>query len=99
MRPGFKQITWLCLLLTLFWTYSFAAHQHFSPGDEAQCTICVVAQSASPVPTSVLPSAFLVLTLLILLAALVSAKQRLVPFALRVRPPPEIQVLEQSFPY
>lgn len=90
MRPGFKQIAWLCLLLTLFGTYSFAAHQHFSPGDEGPCTICVVAHSASPVPASVLPSAFLVLTLLILLVGLVSAKQRLVPFALSVRPPPEI---------
>jgi hypothetical protein len=90
MRSVLKQIAWISLLLTLLSAYSFAAHHHSTPGDEAQCTICVVAHSASPVSASILPSALLVLSLQILLPVSISAKQHLVPFALTVRPPPEI---------
>ena len=88
MRSVLRPIAWLCLLLTLLSAYSVAAHQHSSFGDEAQCSVCVVAHSASPVATSKVPSTLLVLVVLIVLAEPVSAKQRLVPFALTVRPPP-----------
>ena len=90
MRAVVKQIALLCLLLTLLSAYGFAAHHHSSPGDDAQCTICVVAHSASPVARSILLGAFLHLILLIQVAGPVSTKQRLVPFALTVRPPPEV---------
>ena len=90
MRSVLKPVAWLCLLLTVVSAYVFAAHQHSSLHDEAQCTICVVAHSASPIPAAILPTVFLVLILLILIAGPVSAKQRLVPFALTVRPPPSV---------
>jgi hypothetical protein len=88
MRSALKPIAWLSLLLTLFAAYSFAAHQHSGSGDDAQCTICLVAHSAAPVAASNLPSALFILVLLIVLAEPVSANYRLVPFALTVRPPP-----------
>lgn len=88
MRSVLKQIAWVGLLLTLLSAFGFAAHQHSSFGDEAQCTICVAAHSASPVAASNLPRVVLFLNLLIVLARPASAKQRLVPFALTVRPPP-----------
>jgi hypothetical protein len=90
MRPVSKQVAWLCLVLLLLSAYGFAAHQHSSSGDETQCTICVVAHSTSPVATTLLTSAFLVLILFVVLAGPVPAKQLLVPFALTVRPPPAV---------
>lgn len=88
MRSKSKQIAWLCLLLTVVAAFGFAAHHHSSPTDEAQCTICVVAHSATPVAASNLSNSTLVLVILLLPAETVPTKQRLVPFALTVRPPP-----------
>jgi len=90
MRSVVKQIAWLCLLLTFLSAYGFAAHQHASGTDEAQCTVCVIAHSASPAAAPSLPSAIFVLVLLLILTEPVPAKQRLVPFALTVRPPPVV---------
>ena len=90
MRSVSKQIGWLCLLLTLLSAYSFATHQHFSSSDEAQCTVCVVAHSASPAATSTLRNPVLVLVRLSVVGEPVSAKQRLIAFALSVRPPPGV---------
>lgn len=90
MRSVLKTIACLCLLLTLVSAYGFAAHQHSSSVDEAQCSVCVIAHSASPAAACSLPSAFLILVLLIVLAEPLAAKQRLVPFALSVRPPPAV---------
>jgi hypothetical protein len=88
MRSGLKPIAWLGLLLMVSSAYVFATHQHSSSTDEAECRICVAAHSASPVASSNLSSTVLVLIPLIIPAEPVSAKQRLVPFALTVRPPP-----------
>jgi len=88
MRSVLKPIAALCLLLMFVSAYGFAAHQHSSSLDEAQCTVCVVAHSASAVAIYKLPSTIPVLVRLLLLAEPLSAKQRLVPFALTVRPPP-----------
>ncbi len=89
MRSVFaKQIAWLCLLLTVSAAFSFAAHHHSNPSDEIQCTICLVAHCSAPVATINLSSALLLLVPLVIPAEPVSAKQRLVPFALTVRPPP-----------
>lgn len=90
MRSVLKPAAWLCLLLTCVSAFSVAVHQHSSSLDEAQCTVCVIAHSASPAATCKLPSATLVLVQLVVLAEPVSAKQRLIPFALTVRPPPAV---------
>lgn len=90
MRSVLKPIGWLCLLLTLVSAYGFAAHQHSSSLDEAQCAVCVIAHSASPAASCKLPTAILVLVQLVVPAEPRSAKQRLVPFALTVRPPPAV---------
>jgi hypothetical protein len=90
MKSVVKPIAGLCLLLTVVTAYAFAAHQHSSSLDEAQCAVCVVAHSASPSATCKLPIGTLVLAQLVVLAEPVSAKQRLVPFALTVRPPPVV---------
>jgi hypothetical protein len=90
MRSVLKPMAWLCLMLTCVSAYSFAVHQHSSLLDEAKCTICVVAHSASPAASSKLPSAMLFLVQFVVLAEPRSAQQRLVPFALNVRPPPAI---------
>lgn len=90
MRSVSKPIAWLCLLLMLLSAYGFAAHQHSSSGDEAKCTICVVAYSASPTAASTLPSAVLVVVRLIVVGEPVAAKQHVVAFALSVRPPPSV---------
>ena len=85
-----KRITWLCVLLTLWSAYSFAAHRHSTSGDEAQCTVCVVAHSASPVAAATLPNTVLVLARHALAGEPISAQQRLIAFALSVRPPPAV---------
>jgi hypothetical protein len=90
MRPVLKPIAWLCLLLMSVSAYSIAAHQHSTTLDEAKCTVCVIAHSASPATTCNLPSATLFLVRVVVLTEPVSAKQRLVPFALSVRPPPTV---------
>ena len=90
MRSVLKPVAGLCLLLMLVSAYGFAAHQHSSSLDEAQCTVCVIAHSASPAASCELPSAFLILVLLLVLAEPLSVKQRLIPFALTVRPPPAV---------
>jgi hypothetical protein len=90
MRSVLKPIAGLCLLLTVVSAYGFAVHQHSSSLDEAQCGVCVAAHSASPAATCTLPTAALVLVRLILQAEPATAKQRLVPFALSVRPPPAV---------
>jgi hypothetical protein len=90
MRSVLRAVAWLCLLLMLVSAYVFAVHQHSSALDEAQCTVCVIAHSASPAAVCILPSAFLILVLLLVVAEPLSTKQRLVPFALSVRPPPAV---------
>jgi hypothetical protein len=88
MRSALKPTAWLCLLLMLASAYGFAVHQHSSSLDEEKCTVCVIAHSASPASACELPSAFLILVLFLLLGEPLAAKQRLIPFALTVRPPP-----------
>lgn len=90
MRSVSKLIAWLCLLLMLLSAYIFAAHQHSSSSDDAQCTICVVAHSASPASSSTSLTAVFVLVVAMVVAEAISAKQRLISFALSVRPPPAV---------
>lgn len=90
MRPVLKPIAWVCISLMLVAAYGFAAHQHFSSSDEAQCTICVLAHSASPAAASTLRNPVLVLVRLAVTGEPASAKQHLIAFALSVRPPPGV---------
>jgi len=89
MRSWSKRVAWLCLLLTLSAAYSLPAHNHSNSIDAAKCTVCVAAHSASPVTTAGLPHAVFVPLRIISAAEPVAAKQRLIAFALLVRPPPE----------
>jgi hypothetical protein len=88
MRSVVKPVAKLCLLLTLVSAYAFAAHHHSSSLDDAQCAVCVIAHSATPAAACALTSAVLAVVQLVVKAEPVSAKQRLAPFALTVRPPP-----------
>jgi hypothetical protein len=89
MRSVSKKVALLCLLLTVWSVVAFAAHHHSSATDAAKCTVCVAAHSASPKTVSILPKAVHVFAAAAVLDP-VSAKQRLISFALRVRPPPSV---------
>jgi hypothetical protein len=78
------------MLLTLWSVYAFAAHQHSNSIDAAKCTVCVAAHSASPVSVSKLLNAAPVPVSRMVAAVPVAAKQRLIAFALAVRPPPAV---------
>ena len=89
MRSFSKRIALLCLLLTLCSAVATVTHHHSSANDAAKCTVCVAAHSASPQAAAVLPNQTFV-RVLITRSEPVSAKQRLVAFALSVRPPPVV---------
>ncbi len=79
----------LCLLLTLWSAVAFAVHQHSSAAEAAKCTICIAAHSASPKVTTTLPKVLFV-SASTFLPEPISAKQRVIAFALWVRPPPSV---------
>src|SRR3981189_2714353 len=89
MRSISKKIALVCLLLTVWSVVAFAAHHHSSATDAAKCTVCVAAHSASPKALSLLPQAEPVFAPAPVVDP-VSARQSLISFALRVRPPPSV---------
>jgi hypothetical protein len=89
MRPLPKVIACFCLLLTFWSAFAFAAHHHSNANEAAKCTVCVAAHSAAPKATARLPKAALV-CVSTFRADPVSAKQRVIAFALSVRPPPAV---------
>jgi len=89
MRLFSKRIAWFCLLLTFWSAFAFAAHHHSNANEAAKCTVCVAAHSAAPKATARVPKAMFV-RVSTFRAEPVSAKQRLVTFALSVRPPPAV---------
>ncbi len=89
MRSLSKKIAWLCLLLTLGSAVAFVLHHHSGATEAAKCTVCVAAHSASPKAVSTLPNTTFVFASFLQLDP-VSTKQRLIAFALRVRPPPSV---------
>ena len=89
MRPVSKKIACLCVLLTFWSAMAFAAHQHSNATDSATCTVCVAAHSTAPKATVILPK-LLFVRVCTYRPKPVSAKQRLIAFALSVRPPPAI---------
>ena len=87
MQSISKRIAWLSLLLTLWSALAFAVHRHSSQDESTTCKVCVAAHSASPASAS--PASKPVFRRAIAFRPKpAAAKQRLIPFALCVRPPP-----------
>jgi hypothetical protein len=89
MRSIAKRIACLCVLLTFWSAIAFAAHQHSNATESATCGVCIAAHSASPKTTTTLPRVLFV-SVSTFLPEPISAKQRLIVFALCVRPPPSV---------
>ena len=89
MRSISKRIALLCLMLTVWSALAFAAHQHSNATESAKCTVCIAAHSASPKTITTLPKVLFV-AVSTFLPEPISAKQRLIAFALCVRPPPSV---------
>jgi hypothetical protein len=87
MRSIPKRIAWLCLILTLWSVYAFATHHHSNYTETGSCAVCIAAHSASPIISSSLSNAVLIVVDAVAPEPL-SAKQGPVAFALTVRPPP-----------
>jgi hypothetical protein len=84
-----KKIALVCMLLTFWSVIAVVAHQHSSTTEASTCSICVAAHSASPkINANPLKATFIAVSTI--KAQPVSAKQRLVIFALTVRPPPSV---------
>jgi hypothetical protein len=75
-------------LLTLLSAGAFVAHHHSSATDALKCTVCVTAHSATPKTTSNLSTASFV-RFATFRPVPVPVQQRLIAFALSVRPPPQ----------
>jgi hypothetical protein len=89
MRSITKRIACLCVLLTFWSAIAFAAHQHSNATEAAKCAVCIAAHSASPkAPSTLLKATFVAVSTF--RAEPVAAKQRLIGFALCVRPPPSV---------
>jgi hypothetical protein len=89
MRLMTKRIAWLSLVLTLWSSFAFAMHQHSTADESASCQVCIAAHSATPVIAAPTPKpVFCRLTAF--RPQIAAAKQRLIAFALYVRPPPSV---------
>jgi hypothetical protein len=88
MRSLSRRVACLCLLLTLGSAMAFVAHHHSSATDAVKCTVCVTVHSAAPKTGSYLQNASFI-RVSTFRPVPVSVKQRLVTFALSVRPPPQ----------
>jgi hypothetical protein len=88
MRSICKPVARLCLLLTLWSAMAFVAHQHTDASESAKCTVCVAALSASPTVASLPVQVNFSVVSTFRAEPVAAAKQRLIAFALTVRPPP-----------
>lgn len=52
MRTWLRWSTWLCLSLMLWTAVAESTHNHPNQTEANSCSICVVAHSANPTPTS-----------------------------------------------
>jgi len=89
MKSVSKKIALLCLLLTFFSAAALVTHHHSGATDTLKCTVCVTAHASTPKAVSTLPSLTFVGVSAVRLEA-ACAKQRLIAFALSVRPPPAV---------
>ena len=90
MRWTSKSIVLLCILLTFWSAIAFATHQHSSATESATCTVCIAAHSASPKTTTTLPKVMFVPVSSLRPEPVSAKQQRLITFALSVRPPPTV---------
>jgi hypothetical protein len=82
-----KYVAIVCLMLTLWSAVAAVAHHHPKGTESAKCSVCVAAHSVAPkVAANLAKTTFSSVTMF--RAVPVSAKERLVAFALSVRPPP-----------
>jgi hypothetical protein len=89
MRPFSKRVGWFCIVLTFWSAFAFTTHHHTNATDSAKCTVCVIAHSSTPKAISRLTkTTFIFVT--VNQPNPISAKQRIVAFALSVRPPPAV---------
>ena len=89
MRSFSKRVGWFCILLTLWSAFAFTTHHHANATDAVKCTVCVAAQTASPEVTARLTNQSSVFVT-VHQSSPIQAKQRIVAFALSVRPPPTV---------
>jgi hypothetical protein len=89
MRSISKKIALLCLLLMLSSAIAVVAHHHSDANESARCTVCVAAHSVAPTRVLLVPRVTFVAVGTLKTTPVVSTKQRLIAFALSVRPPPE----------
>jgi len=90
MRSISKRIACLCVLLTFWSAVAFATHQHSNATESANCTVCIAAHSAFPKTTATLPRVMSVTVSTFRPQAISARQQRLIAFALFVRPPPSL---------
>jgi hypothetical protein len=90
MRSISKRVACLCVLLTFWSAIAFAAHQHSNATESATCTVCIAAHSTSPKTVATLPKAAFVRVSAFKLEPVSAKQQRLITFALSVRPPPTV---------
>jgi hypothetical protein len=89
MRSVSKGAAFLCLLLTLWSAIALVTHHHSSQNEASACQVCVTAHSTvSTSITSTPKPAFHTIFELRLFPT--ATKQRLISFALCVRPPPVV---------
>jgi len=89
MQRMAKSAAVLCMLLVLCSSIALVTHQHSDPVEAAKCTVCIAAHSAAPVASFILPN-FGAATVVAIPLQESSSQQRLVTFALSVRPPPAV---------
>lgn len=87
MRSFFKYVVVLCLLLTVWSAAAVVMHHHADGTESIKCSVCVAAHSAAPKASVHLPHATFA-PVDTFRTQPVSARTRLVAFALSVRPPP-----------
>ncbi len=87
MRSFSKPVAWFCLLLMFGSAWVVAVHNHADEAKAASCQVCIAAHSATP--ATALPTAKPIFWRLFAVVLEISdAKQRLLAFALVIRPPP-----------
>jgi hypothetical protein len=78
------------MLLTIWSAIAFATHQHWGATESSTCTVCIAAHSASPKTTTTTLSSVMFVSVSVFRPEPVATKQRLIAFALSVRPPPSV---------
>jgi hypothetical protein len=78
------------MVLTIWSAIAFATHQHWGATESSTCTVCIAAHSASPKTTTTTLSSVMFVSVSVFRPEPVATKQRLIAFALSVRPPPSV---------